>query len=315
MALTELQKLAAQAIVQIFETGSVKGDYGQVTLIVGDSGHLTYGKAQTTLASGNLFFLIRDYCDAPDADLAEDLKPYLPQLEARDVTLDKHFDFKGLLKLAGDDPVMRKVQDAFFDRVYWEPALASAAYIGAKLPLSIAIIYDSRIHGAWHARRDAMNAKTGDLKKVGEKKWMKAYLKHRRDWLANNPNPALQRTVYRMDALGLLVSDNRWTLKLPFDVRNRTISKDTLTKPETPSPRAPDPAFDHRLLRLTDPFMEGDDVRELQLALSAANQSLTVDGFFGPGTHDAVVKFQTEQSLVTDGIVGNLTREKLGLNH
>lgn len=40
--LTEKQKKAAQAIVNIFETGKVEGDYGKVTLLSGDPGHLTY---------------------------------------------------------------------------------------------------------------------------------------------------------------------------------------------------------------------------------------------------------------------------------
>ena len=66
MALAPLQKAAAQAIVNIFETGSVRGDYGEVTLIPGDSGQLTYGRSQTTLASGNLFLLIQDYCGHAD---------------------------------------------------------------------------------------------------------------------------------------------------------------------------------------------------------------------------------------------------------
>ncbi len=56
--LTDLQKRTAQAIVNIFETGRVRGDYAKVTLIPGDPGHLTYGRSQTTLASGNLHLLI-----------------------------------------------------------------------------------------------------------------------------------------------------------------------------------------------------------------------------------------------------------------
>ena len=39
--LTDPQKQAAQAIVNIFETGRVLGEYGQVTLLTGDTGHLT----------------------------------------------------------------------------------------------------------------------------------------------------------------------------------------------------------------------------------------------------------------------------------
>jgi len=313
MALTKLQKTTAQAIVQIFETGSVEGEYGQVTLISGDSGHLTYGKAQTTLASGNLYFLIRDYTEEPTATHGADLLPFLQQLEDQDISLDNDQAFKDLLRVAGDDPVMHKVQDSFFDRIYWEPTLASADYIGATSPLSIAIIYDSRIHGSWHARRDEVILDKGALTSFGEKKWMTAYVKHRRAWLAHHGNSVLHATVYRMDAFQKLISRGRWNLKLPIDVRSHTVTKDKLTKPEPVSPRALDGAIDHRLLRLTDPQLVGEDVREVQLALVAANLSLTVDGVFGPGTDAAVRSFQQKMGLVSDGVVGDMTRENLGL--
>ena len=50
MMLTELQKKTTHAIVNIFETGSAHGHYAQVTLMSGDTGHLTYGRSQRTLA-------------------------------------------------------------------------------------------------------------------------------------------------------------------------------------------------------------------------------------------------------------------------
>jgi chitosanase len=50
--LNDLQKRTGKAIVNIFETGHPLGIYGKVTLIKGDTGHLTYGCSQTTLAAG-----------------------------------------------------------------------------------------------------------------------------------------------------------------------------------------------------------------------------------------------------------------------
>jgi chitosanase len=94
----ELQKRVAQAIVNIFETGKAQGEYGQVTLLAGDSGHLTYGRAQTTLGSGNLFLLIKDYCEAPGAQFAEELRPFLERLLRRDTGLDRHAEFRRLLR-------------------------------------------------------------------------------------------------------------------------------------------------------------------------------------------------------------------------
>src|SRR5689334_9424437 len=76
MQLTALQKAAAQAIVNIFETGTIRGNYGDVTLLRGDSGQLTYGRSQTTLASGNLFLLCKDYSGRTDGAYSQKLVPY-----------------------------------------------------------------------------------------------------------------------------------------------------------------------------------------------------------------------------------------------
>jgi hypothetical protein len=74
------QRRTAQAIVNIFETGRAVGDYGAVTFLRGDPGHLTYGRSQTTLASGNLFLLVLAYCERPDAEgeIAGTLRRFLP---------------------------------------------------------------------------------------------------------------------------------------------------------------------------------------------------------------------------------------------
>lgn len=86
--LTTTQKKTAQAIVNIFETGSVLGDYGNVTVIRGDTGHLTFGRSQTTLGSGNLLKLLQSYCDNPGARFAAKLSPYLARFADGDLTLD-----------------------------------------------------------------------------------------------------------------------------------------------------------------------------------------------------------------------------------
>ena len=86
--LTNLQKMTAQAIVNVFETGSPSGNYASITVASGDPGHLTYGRSQTTLSSGNLALLIAAYCDARGAAYSTDLRSFLPRLETRDATLD-----------------------------------------------------------------------------------------------------------------------------------------------------------------------------------------------------------------------------------
>jgi cell wall-associated NlpC family hydrolase len=51
----------------------------------------------------------------------------------------------------------------------------------------------------------------------------------------------------------------------------------------------------------------GGGVRELQTGLNKLGNTLSVDGRFGPLTEQAVLRFQQEQGLETDGIVGSAT--------
>ena len=114
--LTNTQASVAKAIINIFETSAVLGEYSKVTLIPGDTGHLTSGRSQTTLGSGNLHKLIAAYVGRCGARFAADFEPFLPELEnpAPDFVLDTHTLFKNLLRAAADDPVMRDTQDEFF---------------------------------------------------------------------------------------------------------------------------------------------------------------------------------------------------------
>ena len=66
-----------------------------------------------------------------------------------------------------------------------------------------------------------------------------------------------------------------------------------------------------RNLWLTTPMMRGDDVLALQRRLAQAGATITQDGLFGRGTRAEVEKFQRNQSLKVDGIVGIATWTKL----
>ena len=174
--LTKLQKQSAQAIVNIFETSQIHGEYGKVTLLPGDTGHLTYGRSQTTLGSGNLHLLIKAYCEAPDAQWASKLRPFLHRLAKRDVKLDRSLTFRRLLEDAGDDPIMQEVQDEFFDRVYWEPSVKSASQFGLTGALESTVVYDSHIHGSWKRIQKRTTARHGAAKTIGSKSWIRHYI-------------------------------------------------------------------------------------------------------------------------------------------
>ena len=307
--LTDLQKRTAQAIVNIFETGHVRGDYGKVTLLPGDSGHLTYGRSQTTLGSGNLYLLINAYCEAPEAALAASLRRYLGKLAAKDTALDRDVTFRRLLEESGQDPVMWEAQDRFFDRVYWQPSLQDAGRIGVESPLGNAVVYDSHIHGAWRILRARTDERHGTVAGMGEVAWVERYVAERRDWLATHPNPVLHPTVYRMDAFQALIRAGSWDLNLPLRVRGVTIDEESLlaTTPIRVS------AETERTLLLRKPPLKGADVEAVQRALVAAGVPLKVDGVFCKATDAAVRQLQERAGLKVDGIVGPATRAALGL--
>jgi hypothetical protein len=221
-----LQQIARiKAIVDIFETGYPEPQYGQVIVLSGDPAHLTYGRAQVTLASGNLYLLIRSYCEKKESMYAPELSKYLGRLELRDVSLDKDEHFISYLKSAGDDPSMQSLQEEFFDRVYMKPALAAAASIGVKTALGSAVIYDSRIHGSYQRLKDETIADLGGSPATGvdEHKWIEAYVKKRRDWMTNHPIEMVQRMVYRMDAFLTLINEGNWDLTPPLTVRKKKL--------------------------------------------------------------------------------------------
>jgi len=307
--ITGLQKKTAQAIVKIFETGKPLGDYGAVTVIPGDTGHLSYGVSQASLTSGNLALLIAAYCDA-NGKYADRLAPYLSALTAKDTRLDHDQPLKSLLKEAGYDPVMRRVQDDFFDQKFWMPAVKTAEAMGIRTPLGILVIYDSMIHGSLNMMIDRTTKEHGSSLVIGEESWISHYIATRRAWLANHTNTLLRKTVYRMDELERLVRLGKWPLVLPLTVRGVAITEDMLMS-----------AIPYRTLRLTSPMTQGDDVRELQARLnrhlSGVDDAhirilrLTEDGIFGQKTDDALRIFQRANNLKPDGIAGPKTWEAL----
>jgi chitosanase len=297
----ELQQNTVRAIVNVFETGRIAGNYAGIAVLKGDSGHLSYGRSQAALGSGVLFQLLDSYCQKQSAKYASQLQPYLPRFKTKDVTLDTDNSLKALLKLsATDDPVMRLTQDQFFDRSYLAPACSDAAALGLAEPLCAAVIYDSRIQGGWPMLRQ----RAGPVTPRGSKDWVQRYIALRKAWLTSLASP-LPSTVYRMDCFDSLVKLEKWNLDLPVTVHGVAITAEALAGD------APDQG-QLRTLRLVTPYLRGSDVTTVQQALQQKGFPLTPDGVYGAFTAKLVEQWQRTHALSEDG-AGILTRRSLGL--
>lgn len=222
--LTSAQKETIQAIVNLFESGTSRGDYACIAAVEGDRGGLSYGRAQASLKSGALHRLIDSYCADDTALYAKALSPYLSSLAARDPALTADKTLHALLSHAGGDPAMRRAQDAFFDRHYWYPALSEAAAMRIQTALGTLTVYDSLVHGSWMRLQAAASLNFGTPWSVGEQPWIARYVETRKRWLLGHANALLRKTVYRMETLEALIAVGNWDLSPPVTVRGRTLN-------------------------------------------------------------------------------------------
>jgi len=226
MNLTDKQKLICEQIINVFETGSVQGNYAAISIFHdGPNGirQVTYGRSQTT-EYGNLEELIQMYVDSHGAD-SEQLRPYLAKIGVTPLVDDG--TFKQLLKDAGkNDPVMRSVQDVFFDKRYFQPAMEWVDDNGFSLPLSALVIYDSFIHSGSIPRFLRKRFPAAPPQQGGdEKTWISQYVDARHQWLATASNPDLHPTVYRTQCFKDEIARNNWNLsQLPINANGVHVS-------------------------------------------------------------------------------------------
>lgn len=298
--LTATQARTAKAIVNLFETGHVLGDYGQVTVLKDDPGRLTYGRSQTTITSGKLAELLRQYAGNPGARFGAALAPWLPAVDAQDPSLDTNLRLHNLLRACADDPVMRETQDRFFDVGFWEPAVRTASRSGIASALGTAVVYDSLVHGSWAKIRGETDQQLGPAAQAGEQAWIAAYVVNRRRWLATHSISILRSTVYRMDAFQRLIDLGQWGLALPLVVRGAEISLTALNG--TPPGCYDGPAPGTRALSVQEPLQRGLDVRLVQLALSELGADIRADGVFGGASARCVKAVQGARGLPPTGV-------------
>lgn len=299
--LTPTQVKTIHAIVNLFETSQVLGDYGKVTLLPDDPGRLTYGRSQTTLGSGNLLELLQRYARNPGARFGRRVDDWLRLVETRDEQVDHDTKLHNLLRACADDPVMRETQDAFFDEAYWQPAFRAAGSLGLRSPLAAAVVYDSFVHGSWKLLRDRTTEELGSPGAAGEPAWTAGYVRQRSVWLATHKLKVLHNTVYRMDAFQRLIDLDQWGLNLPLVVRQAEISLASLSAMPPGCFDGPPPGS--RPLSLQQPLLRGLDVRLVQLALSDLGANITADGVFGQASQLCVKELQIARGLPVTGAI------------
>jgi chitosanase len=232
--ITSDTKKKIQTIVSVFETSSTKPLYDILVCLHDGPGGIkqcTYGKHQCT-EYGNLQALIKMYVER-GGRYASDLKSYVNIIGTHDHPLADNVQFKQLLKYAGTDEVMHQVQDEFFDRYYWHPAVNFFETNRFSLPLSMAVIYDSFIHSGgipmW--LRTRFNEKT-PLNGGNEKEWISEYVYTRDNWLEHHENKVLRNTDYRTDCWIDQIHSNNWDLIQPVTCKfNLNNQKEWITIP------------------------------------------------------------------------------------
>ena len=215
MNLSSKQKSLITKVINVFESGKPAGNYGIIAIFEdgpGDIRQITYGRSQTT-EYGNLGKLVKNYANANGID-SNKLKPYVDKVGVTALTDDD--TFKGLLKKAGnEDPVMRTVQDVFFDEVYYKPAMKWATDKGFILPLSALVIYDSFIHsGSILSVIRNTFPETVPANGGNEIEWTTAYVNARHTWLANHSREAVRKTTYRTKCFKEEIARGNWPLTL-----------------------------------------------------------------------------------------------------
>jgi chitosanase len=121
-----------------------------------------------------------------------------------------------LLRTAGrTDPVMRDVQDAFFEQEFFAPAMRWAKDHGFTLPLSALVVYDSFIHSGsiLPLIRRSFPERTSDAG-GDERAWTTAYVKARHIWLVEHSRSDVRRTQYRTRCLSEQINRLNWNLEV-----------------------------------------------------------------------------------------------------
>jgi chitosanase len=144
------EKIKAAAIVNIFETGSVSGEFGAVG-ILDDGAGISYGIGQFTHRSGALRAVVEKYLVKGGPIARPVFEKYLPALSSRRkkdlAALATSDEFISALKKAARTVEMHNAQAEVAFESYMRPAILECERLGFSTPLALAVLYDSLVHG------------------------------------------------------------------------------------------------------------------------------------------------------------------------
>lgn len=229
--ISPVTKRKIEQVVNVFETGSAKGNYATLVKLPDHNDRetntrivqITFGRSQTT-EFGFLKALVQDYISSNGIH-ANELAPFLGSI-GKKPSLATNDTFCNALKNAGkNDPIMHSCQDRLFEAKYYQPAFNFFTQNGFKLPLSMLVIYDSTIHSGsvpsfLRKRFTTVIPASGG----NEKEWTTNYINARHNWLAGHSDALLRKTVYRTECFKEQLLNNNWHLLQPLNAHGVTIS-------------------------------------------------------------------------------------------
>lgn len=227
----------AAAIVNIFETGKPSANYAALA-VLNDGAGISYGIKQFTHRSGSLLQVVEKYLANGRSMEQETIESRLPILRRSTklaiATLAADERFKQGLKQAARTVEMQAAQDAVATERYMAKALGECRGLGLTLPLSLAVVFDSVVHGSWLS----LSGHLGPVR--DEKTWIKAYVEHRHEWLKSIPR--LRTTNYRTNFFLREIARGNWQMKLPMYVHGYLLKESDFPAEAPPAiPPGPDP--------------------------------------------------------------------------
>ncbi len=225
MTFTENDKLKALAIVRVFETSRPFDDYA-ACVVLDDGAGISYGICQFTHRSGSLAEVVDRYIanggKVGGAILAGCRSALLDTSAGSIERLAANAQVRNALRSAAATREMKSAQEAVAFERYLAPAIALCGKCGFSRPLSLAVVYDSIVHGSFYRVARGVAADRSD-----EQAWITAYVRRRDAWLASYPR--LTATRYRTRFFLNQIAISNWELRLPINVHGVRLTSELFT--------------------------------------------------------------------------------------